>query len=182
VEAGLVFENNEISVESIPLRHGVPTVGYIFREKPRPLNIRPEKISEFQLSIPQIKEAKAGGNIVLANGQVIENEEITLPSVPLRSYGFLTDTVCDEVNLPYLEGLTMLYHDTTFCDDHADNASLTMHSTVKQAAALAKKAKVGRLLTGHYSSRYRDLSIFLEEAQSVFPDTVLGQEGVTYQI
>jgi len=181
-KAGLVFENKNISVESIPLQHGIPTVGYIFREKPRPLNVLPEKISEYQLTIPQIKAAKAGQNIVLDNGQVIENEVLTLPPMPLRSYGFLTDTLCVESNLPHLEGLTLLYHDTTFCEDHAENASLTLHSTVKQAAALAKKAKVGRLLTGHYSSRYKDLNVFLEEAQSVFPNTTLGLEGATYEI
>jgi ribonuclease Z len=179
-QPGLVYENKAVSVESLPLKHGMPTVGYVFREKPKPLNIRPEKILEYGLSIEQIKAAKAGGDVLLEDGKKLENRELTLPPVPLRSYAFLTDTLCDEGVVPLIEGVTMLYHDTTFCDDHAENAAITMHSTVRQAAELAKKAKIGRLLTGHYSSRYRDLNVFLEEALPIFPATELGLEGSTY--
>lgn len=178
----LVFENETVEVHSLPLKHGIPTVGYVFREKPKPLNIRPEKISEFGLSIEQIKTAKAGADILLENGESIENHILTLPPSPLRSYAFLTDTLCDDAVLPHIQEVTMLYHDTTFCDDHAENAAITMHSTVRQAAELAKKAKIGRLITGHYSSRYRDLKVFLEEAQPIFPATELGLEGTTYEI
>jgi len=178
----LVFENKAITVESIPLKHGIPTVGYIFREKPRPLNIRTEKIAEHQLSVPQIKAAKAGEDVLLLNGKLIENQALTFHPAPLRSYAFLTDTLCDEAVLPHIMGVSMLYHDTTFCDDFLENAAITMHSTVRQAAELANKAKVGRLITGHYSARYKDLSIFLEESLPIFPNTVLGQEGVTYLV
>lgn len=181
-EESLVFENADLTVRSIPLKHGIPTVGYIFREKERPLNIRPEKIAEHQLSIVQIKAAKAGEDIVLENHIRIANQELTLPPAPLRSYAFLTDSLCDESVLPYITGVSLLYHDTTFCEDHAEKAAATMHSTVRQAAALAQKAKVGRLITGHYSSRYKDLEIFLEEARPIFPNTELGLEGVTYEI
>ncbi len=178
----LVFENPTISVESIPLKHGIPTVGFVFREKPRPLNIRPEKIAEYQLTIQHIKAAKAGEDVLLENGKLVGNQELTLPPAPLRSYAFLTDTLCDEAVLPHIQGVSSLYHDTTFCDDHVENAALTMHSTVRQAAQLASKAKVGRLITGHYSSRYKDLDVFLEEALPIFPNTVLGLEGTTYEI
>ena len=178
----LVLENEVLSVQSIPLKHGIPTVGYIFREKQRPFNIRPEMIAVHQLTIPQIKAAKAGDDVLLANGSLIENKLITLPPTPLRSYAFLTDTVYDESLLTQIKGVTMLYHDTTYCDDHLENAALTMHSTVRQAAALAKKAGVGQLVCGHYSSRYKELDIFLKEAQPIFPNTVLGLEGNTYVI
>ncbi|MCF8246196.1 MAG: ribonuclease Z [Saprospiraceae bacterium] len=178
----LVFENAELTVQSIPLKHGIPTVGYIFQEKPRPLNIRPEKIIEYQLSIAQIKAAKAGNTILLENGECIENQELTLPPVPLRSYAFLTDTLYDEEVLPYISGVDTLYHDTTFCNDHLENATLTLHSTASQAAELACKAGVRQLITGHYSSRYKDLEVFFEEASAIFPNTVLGLEGNTYEI
>lgn len=181
-ETGLVFENDEVAIESIPLKHGIPTVGYIFREKPRPLNIRPEKIEEYKLSIPQIKAAKAGEDILLENGKRIGNQELTLPPSPLRSYAFLTDTLYDESVVHKIQEVSALYHDTTFCEDHLENALLTMHSTVRQAALLASKANVGQLITGHYSSRYKDLEFFLEEARPIFPNTVLGLEGVTYEL
>lgn len=181
-KAALVFENAQLTVESVPLKHGIPTVGYIFREKPKPLNIRPEKIAEYQLLIAQIKAAKFGEDLMLENGKVVDNQELTFPPAPLRSYAFLTDTIYDEAVLPQIESVSTLYHDTTFCDNHLENAALTMHSTARQAAQLAKKAKVGRLITGHYSSRYKDLEVFLGEACPIFPNTVLGLEGITYEI
>lgn len=178
----LVFENKEVSVQSILLKHGIPTVGYIFREKPRPLNIRSEKIAEHQLSIPQIKAAKAGEAVLLPNGELLENQELTLPPTPLRSYAFLTDTMVNDAVLPHIQGVSMLYHDTTFCDDFAENAALTMHSTARQAAELARKAGVGQLICGHYSSRYRELGRFQEEAGEVFENVVLGEEGGRYEV
>lgn len=178
----LVFENSAVTVRSIPLKHGIPTVGYVFQEKPRPLNIRPEKIKEYQLTIPQIKAAKAGEDVVQENGKSLENQLLTLPPAPLRSYAFLTDTLYEEAVLPHIKGVSMLYHDTTFCDDHLGHAAITMHSTARQAAELAQKAGVGQLICGHYSSRYRDLEVFLDEAKPIFPNTVLGLEGMTYKI
>ncbi len=177
-----VFENKSATVEAVPLKHGIPTVGYIFREKPRPLNIRPEKIAEHQLTIPQIKAAKAGGDVLLENGLLLRNGELTLPPAPLRSYAFFTDTMTDDSVLPHIQGVNMLYHDTTFCDDFAENAALTMHSTARQAAELARKAGVGQLVCGHYSSRYRELERFLEEAGEVFGKVVLGEEGKVYEV
>lgn len=178
----LVFENPTVTVESVPLKHGIPTVGFIFREKPRPLNIRPEKISEHQLSYVQIKAAKAGQDISLENGQTIQNSELTLPPAKLRSYAFITDTLCDLDLLPNIQGVDMLYHDTTFCHDLLETAILTKHSTARQAAELAVSAGIGKLITGHYSSRYRELGVFLEEATPIFPNTELGLEGMTYEI
>ena len=119
---------------------------------------------------------------MLKNGEYIENQELTLPPIPLRSYAFLTDTICDEAVVQHIKGVSLLYHDTTFCEDHHENAALTMHSTARQAAELANKAKVGRLVTGHYSSRYKDLGVFLEEACPFFLNTVLGLEGTTYEV
>lgn len=182
IHPSLVFENEIVRVEAVPLKHGIPTVGYIFREKPRPLNIRSEKIEEYRLTIPQIKAAKAGEPVLLENGELLENQELTLPPTPLRSYAFLTDTLADDSVIPHIKGVNLLYFDTTFCEDHAENAALTMHSTARQAAEIAKKAGVGQLICGHYSSRYRELDVFLEEAGEVFEKVVLGEEGESYQI
>lgn len=180
--SSLIFENDSVAVHSIPVSHRIPTVGFVFREKPRPKNIRPEKIGQYQLSIPQIIVAKAGENIQLPSGQLVENEELTFPPAPLRSYAFITDTLYDERIVPHIRGVSLLYHDTTFCDDFLENAAHTMHSTARQAAQIASMAGVGRLVTGHYSSRYKTLEVFLEEASTVFPRTVLGLEGSTYEV
>jgi ribonuclease Z len=139
-------------------------------------------IAQHQLGIAQIKAAKAGEDVFLENGRLLQNQELTLPPTPLRSYAFLTDTLPDESVLPFIEGVSMLYHDTTFCDDHTENAALTMHSTARQAAVLAQKAGVGQLVCGHYSSRYRELGQFLVEAGAVFERVVLGEEGKRYEV
>ncbi|MBI1224846.1 MAG: ribonuclease Z [Bacteroidetes bacterium] len=177
----IIFENDVVTVEAIPLKHRIPTMGYIFRERPKLLNIRPEKIQEYQLSVPQIKAAKKGEDILLENDVFVENHVLTFPPLPPRSYAYLTDTIYNETILPFICRVSMLYHDTTFCEEHKDNAALTMHSTARQAAELARKAEVGQLITGHYSSRYKDLEVFLEEARPIFPNTVLGLEGITYE-
>ncbi len=176
------FENPELTIRTIPLKHRIPTIGFLFQEKPRQRNILPEKISEFNLNIPQIKEAKAGKNVTLADGRTISNEILTIPPPPPRSYAYVSDTAFDETIVSQISQVDLLYHETTFCEDLADHAEITMHSTAQQAAIIAQKAKAGKLITGHYSSRYKDLEVFLTEAQQVFPNTVLGLEGTTYEV
>lgn len=178
----LIFENDTIEIQSIPLLHRIPTVGFIFREKARQRNIRPEKIKEYSLSIPQIKAAKAGDDILLNDGSAISNEELTIAPPSPRSYAFITDTRFDEQIVPFISEVDLLYHDTTFCNDLAERAFHTMHSTAQQAAIIAKKAGAGKLITGHYSSRYQDLQVFLEEAGEVFKATELGLEGQVYEV
>ena len=178
----LVFENEDLSVYSIPLKHRIPTVGFLFKEKPFQKNIDPKKIIEFDLTVPQIKSVKNGEDIILDNGKVIENEELTLPPFFPRSYAFVSDTIFHEEIIPIIKGVNLLYHETTFCNEAKENAVATMHTTAEQAATIAKKANVGALITGHYSSRYQELDMLLEEAKAVFPKTVLGLEGKRYEV
>ena len=178
----LVLENDQLTVHSFPLRHRVPTCGFLFREKPFERNIRPEKITELGLSIDQIKAIKNGEDLVLGNGQAVPNNELILPAWQPRSYAFVSDTIFDLTLTPHIKGVNLLYHETTFCEAEKENAALTMHSTAKQAAQVAKAALVGCLITGHYSSRYKDLQPVLDEASAIFPETKLGLEGHVYAV
>ncbi len=178
----LIFDNKEVTVHNVPLQHRVPTTGFVFREKPKQLNIRPEKIEEYGLTIEQIKAVKEGEDLLLVSGTRVPNSELTLPPVAPRSFAYISDTVCDDSIVPHIAKVDLLYHETTFLDELSEYAAITMHTTAKQAAEIAKKAGAGKLLTGHYSTRYKDLGLILEEAISVFPKTELGIEGKMYEV
>ena len=176
-EHQLIFEDSFVEVYSIPLTHRAPTSGFLFREKPRPLNIIASKIEEFNIPIQKIKEIKSGADFTLPNGTILSNSELTLPPIPSRSYAFCSDTLYDESIVSLIHGVDLLYHESTFLHELKPMAQETMHSTAKEAATIAKKANVGQLVLGHYSSRYKELNPLLDEAIQVFPNTVLGLDG-----
>lgn len=178
----LIYENKTLEVFSIPLRHRVPTCGFLFREKPRLRNIIPEKITEYQIPFKQIPRIKEGADFVTAEGAVIPNAALTVPPVPPRSFAYCSDTLYYEAIIPYIKGVDLLYHETTYCHDKLEEAQVAMHTTAFQAATLAKLAGVGRLITGHYSARYADISPIIEEAQAVFANTIAGEEGRSYEV
>lgn len=178
----LVFENAFCTVHSFGLVHRVPTVGYLFREKERPPNIIEEKIKEYGLSVEQIQMAKAGKPVHLPDGRTLEPAELTWPPQPPRTYAYATDTLYTETLVPMVAGVDLLYHEATFAHELADRAAATMHSTARQAAQIARKAQVKKLILGHYSSRYKDLNPLLHEAREIFPNTVLGTEGEVYEV
>jgi ribonuclease Z len=172
----------ELTVDSIPLRHRVPTHGFLFREKEGESRMRKDKIKEYGLSVQEIKAAKAGEDIKLEDGRLIPNSELTLSPPKARSYAFCSDTAYDESIIPLIEGVDLLYHEATFMHELLDQAMITKHSTTLQAAQIAQKARVGELIIGHFSSRYADLEPLLEEAQSVFPKTKLAIDGHLFSI
>ncbi len=176
-----IFENNDLTVSTIPLNHRIPTCGFLFQEKPFQKNMDPEKIAKYDLSIPQIIAAKEGHDII-AGKQVIPNYELTLPAYRPRSFAFISDTAYHEDIIPVIKNVDLLYHETTFCEDAMENAVTTKHSTAKQAAQIAKSANVCTLITGHYSSRYKELDCFEKEARAIFPNTKLGLEGQVYTV
>lgn len=178
----VILEDSLVIVSSLPLRHRIPTLGFVFREKPRPRNVRPEAIEAYGLDIPQIKAAKAGEDIVLKDGRLLPNEQLTRPPLPPRSFAYISDTAYCEDLVPHIRNASLLYHETTFCEDMAAQAALTCHSTARQAALIARMAGVGMLITGHYSSRYRDEAQFVREAKEVFENTVAGEEGRVYEV
>ncbi|MFQ5448088.1 MAG: ribonuclease Z [Saprospiraceae bacterium] len=181
-QSTLVFENDRLTVRSIPLRHRIPTAGFLFREKERPKNIRPEKIAEYSLNISQILAVKNGENITLANGRILPNEELTTPPPVPRSFAYVSDTAYEESIIPMIKDVDLLYHEATFCHDLADYAETTKHSTALQAATIAKKARARRLIIGHYSTRYKNIAPLIKEASAVFPETEPGVEGQEYEV
>lgn len=178
----LIFENEILTVHSFPLLHRIPTVGYVFKEKSQPLNIIQKKIEAYKIPLSEIKKIKAGANFILLDGKVLPNAELTLPAFKTRSYAYCSDTKYDEQIIPFIRHVDLLYHESTFANDMGEHAALVGHSTTIEAATIAKKANAGKLILGHYSSRYTDLDILLVEAKTIFPETVLGVDGETHTV
>ena len=177
-----IFEDEHLEVYSIPLIHRIPTSGYLFKEKQRPLNLIQDAIEKYNIQFEFIPEIKKGKDYITSSGEVIPNQLLTLAPYKPRTYAYCSDTIYTETIVPIIKEADMLYHETTFCEDRAEQAVITKHSTAKQAATIAQKANVGLMITGHYSSRYLDLYPLLKEAQSVFESTVLGIEGQKYLV
>lgn len=177
-----VFENRSFLIQSIPLNHRIPTCGFVMREKPKPRNIKREAIEHYKLSVARIRQIKAGADYTTPEGVVVPNAALTsLPEKP-RSYAFLTDTKYTPTLAPSIEGVDLLYHESTFLEADKLRAAETYHSTASQAASLARDAGAGQLLLGHYSARYRNVQKFADEAALVFPRTVLAFEGMTIPV
>lgn len=177
-----VLETTEITVETIIMNHRIPCTGFLFREKPRLPNIRREKIAELQIPPPAIAAIKHGEDFTLPDGRVISNEELTIPPRPSRAYAYCSDTLVKPDIIPQITGVDLLYHEATFTSDMLERAGETFHSTAAQAAGIALEAGVKKLIIGHFSARYRELSSLLEEARAVFPATDLAKEGEVFQV
>ncbi len=178
----VVYENSQLTVESIILRHRIPTTGYLFREKPGQRKILPEKIALHEIPVSEIGKIKQGADYTKPDGAVIANHDLTTDPAPVRSYAFCTDTVYTETFLDQIQGVSVLYHEATFVNMHRERAAETMHSTTTEAATIALKANAGKLIIGHYSARYEDLAPLLAECKEVFTNTELAIEGQSYII
>lgn len=178
----LLYEDKNIEIRSLPLVHRVPTCGFLFREKPRERNIIKEKIHQYNIPIRQIVEIKKGADLEMPDGRVIPNGELTLPPPAPRSYAYCSDTLPNEDILPLIREIDLLYHETTFLHEDEKLARETFHSTASQAAELARKAGCRKLLIGHFSSRYKNLSDFESEARKIFPDTTAVNDGDVFEV
>ena len=178
----LIYEDRSITVHSIPLQHRVPSVGFLFREKPSLPHIRREMIDAFQIPFSQINNIKAGASWTTEDGTVIPHERLTTPATPPRSFAYCSDTVYLPELEDILRGVTLLYHEATYMHERALRAEQTRHSTSVQAATLARDAGVGRLCIGHFSATVKDESALLSEAQAIFPNTILAKERLTISI
>lgn len=174
----VVWESRTLTVTSVPLRHRVPCCGYLFREREPGLNVHRHLVEGYGLDPRQVAALKRGEDTVLANGMPLTAEEATYRPYEPRSYAFCSDTTASGKVASIVEGVDLLYHEATYMQADSELAMKTGHTTALQAARLAKKAGVGYLLLGHYSSRYRDLKPLLAEALAEFPETVLGRDGL----
>ncbi|WP_026475493.1 ribonuclease Z [Alkaliflexus imshenetskii] len=178
----VIFEDSKITVETIPLKHRIPTCGFLFREKQGDLHIVRESIDFYQIPLKAIPSIKKGADYVNDEGEVIANHLLTKPAAATRSYAFCSDTAYDERIIPIIQDVDLLYHEATFLDDNHKLALQTQHSTAREAATLALKARVKKLIIGHFSTRYYDLSAFENEARVIFDDTSLAREGDIFSI
>ncbi len=178
----IIFENRTLEVWSVPLRHRLPTSGYLFREKRPPLNVDKFKITKYNLSIAQITAAKRGEDVDLSTGERINNSELTYTPHEPRGYAYISDTAYAPPVAKMCHGIDLLYHEATYAAVEAKTAKERGHSTTHQAAKCAEAAEVGRLIIGHFSSRYKDLTPLIEECREIFPQSELALEGEEFVI
>ncbi len=178
----IIFEDDKVQVETIPLIHKIPSTGFLFREKPKPRKIAKNKLPE-GLLLQQIAALKQGDDVMNEKGEVVfKNEELTLSPRHSRSYAYCSDTAYHPDVTEIVKGVDLLYHEATFAQEDFLKAIETKHSTALEAATIAKAANVKRLLLGHFSARYKDLTILKDEATAIFANTALAIEGETFSI
>lgn len=177
----LIYEDRSLSVYSIPLKHRVPACGFLFKEKPRDRHIIRDMIDFYKIPVSAIPKIKKGEDFTCEDGTVVSNIRLTTAADPAKSYAYCSDTLYTESILPYIEGVDCLYHEATFADSELSRAQKTMHATGRQAAEIAKKANVKKLIIGHFSARYSDKNIILQEAREVFPETILAEDLKSYE-
>lgn len=178
----LIMEDRSLSVYSIPLKHRIPTCGFLFAEKPKEAHIIREMIDFYQVPVRCLKDIKQGKDFITPEGEVIPAARLTRPSAPPKRYAYCSDTAYHPSVIPIIEGVDLLYHEATFMETDKTRAKETFHSTARQAAEIARKAGVKRLVIGHYSARYEELSTLHKEALDVFPGTILGNEGLVLPV
>lgn len=177
----LIFEDEKVEVHTIPLDHRVYTNGFLFKEKEGDRTLNVKAAEKAHIDVSYYRKLKQGFDVVNKNGEAIKNETVTIPGKKPKSYAFCSDTVFKEDIIPIIKNADVLYHESTFLDKHAHLATKTKHSTAKQAATIAKKANVGTLLLGHYSTRYDDLNMFKNEAEEVFKSVELCNDGRVFE-
>ncbi len=180
-EINEILITSNLKVSTFPMKHRMPTMGFRFAEVITEHNINPAKIKEYNLSIDEIKRAKKGLNITREGVNITCDELTFTPSKP-RSYSYCSDTVYDPELIPHIKKSSLLYHETTYLNGLEIIAKERMHTTLGQAIDIAKSAKVEKMIIGHYSSRYADTKVFLDEGLPLYPGLILGVEGKTYSV
>jgi len=177
-----IFESDKITVTAIPLKHRILAFGYLFREKSKPLNVIKKQIEAYGLGIADVVKVKRGEDFITKSGELIPYSRLTLPPFHRRSYAYISDTVYDPSLADRVKGVDLLFHEATFSEKDKKLAAQTLHSTAAQAATLAKKAGVQKLLIGHFSTRYRDPAVLEDEAKEIFTHTIGVKDGDLYSV
>ena len=182
LESQTIFEDDDVVVKTIPLQHRVYTNGYLFTEKNTQRKVNIEKLEEYNIDKVYYNKIKNGGDIKLEDGTLIPNSDLSFPPAPNKSYAFCSDTIYNESVIPIIENVDTLYHESTFLETEAHLAEKTMHCTAIQAATIAKKANVKNLILGHFSTRYGNIDLFKEQAQTVFENSEIADDGKEFEI
>jgi len=178
---GLLVDDDTCTIHCFRTNHRIECYGFSFVEKRAPRKLVIEKVKQFNIPVAFYEWLRSGEDYILEDDTVVKNEWVTTAAPRGKSYAFCADTKYDERIIPHIQGFDMVYHETTYLDHLRDRAELRFHSTTRQAAEIARKAGVGRLLIGHFSSKYDTLEEFEKEARDVFPSTELALEGVSYK-
>lgn len=180
-ESETVYEDEKVSVKTIPLDHRVYTNGYLFREKLGERKLDINAVTEYGIDKAYFQNIKNGKDVVLDSGERIANSLLSFDPPKPKSYAFCSDTAFKPAIVPLISGVDTLYHEATFLESEAQLAVKTKHATAKEAAQIAKEAKVGTLVLGHYSTRYKSISLFKEEAQQIFENVELADDGRSFE-
>lgn len=176
----VIFEDDKVIVSTIPLKHRVYTNGFLFQEKSGDRKLNPEAVNQYGIETCYYNKIKSGSDMTLDDGRVIPNELLTFDPFPPKSYAFCSDTMYDESIVSLIRDVDVLYHESTFLDTEEHLCEKTMHSTAKQAATIALKANVKQLVLGHFSTRYGAIETFKEEAETVFANVHLADDGKVF--
>ena len=180
-ESELIFEDEGIEVYTIPLDHRIYTNGFLFKEKEGERRLDIDAVEDANINVAYYRKLKQGFDILNEDGELVYNESVTIPGSKPKSYAFCSDTTYKEDIVSIINKVDVLYHESTFLEKHANLAPKTKHSTAKEAATIAKKANAGVLLLGHYSTRYDGLNAFKEEAQEIFENVELSEDGKVFE-
>ncbi|MCL4139190.1 UNVERIFIED_CONTAM: hypothetical protein GTU68_063573 [Idotea baltica] len=176
-----IFEDDKVSVETIPLNHRIYTNGFLFREKLGERKLNVDAVAEYKIDKAYFQNIKNGKDVVLESGKIITNDKLSFDPTKPKSYAFCSDTTYKPNIVSQLKGVSVLYHEATFLESEAHLSAKTKHATAKEAATIAKSADVETLILGHYSTRYKSIDLFKEEALSIFPNVELADDGKFFE-
>lgn len=180
-ESEIIFEDDKVIIKTIPLKHRVYTNGFLFQEKIGERKLDLNSVQNFEIETCYYQNIKNGKDISLDDGRIIANSKLTYDPDPALSYAFCSDTRYNEDIIPIIKDVSVLYHECTFLDSEENLAFKTMHSTAKEAARIALKANAQKLILGHYSTRYDNIDLFKEEAETIFPEVLLADDGKSFE-
>jgi ribonuclease Z len=178
----LIYEDEERYVKSFPLKHSIPTTGFLFGEKERPRKMKKSFLAAENVPVEEIPKIKAGADYINEAGVIFRNKDITISPPKPKKFAFCSDTAYHEPVIEEIHDVNLLYHEATFKSDLEQVAGEKLHSTAAQAATIAAKAKAGALVIGHFSARYRELDSLLQEAREIFPNTWLAEDGKIFYV
>jgi len=178
----VVFEDETVRVETLPLDHRIYTNGFLFTTQASKRKMNVDAIKDFDLLPFHFKQLQQGADITLEDGRILENEVYTLPPSKSKKYAYCSDTAYFEPLVPGIKEVDLLYHEATFLEKNSDLAANTKHSTAKQAAQIAKMANVKQLMLGHFSNRYPNKEDFITEASDTFQNVILAEDLKTFNI
>jgi len=177
-----IYEDDKIKVNTIPLKHRIPTCGFLFSEQPRLPNLKKDMIEKYNIPISKRQGIKEGDSFITETGDIVPNHELVIPAPEPKTFAYCSDTSYNEGILTQIRNVDLLYHEATYGSELKELARETMHSTASEAARLASKASAKKLVIGHFSSRYKDITPLLAEAQKVFNNTFIAEDGKTFTV